>query len=54
MSPAGVGLENDCTVETQQQLITADTPSLQRGSPTPPNPQLSDIKELGHWLKMGT
>jgi hypothetical protein len=31
MSPAGIGLENDCAGEDQQQLQTTDPPSRQRG-----------------------
>jgi hypothetical protein len=31
MSPAGLGPENDCAGEDQQQLYTTDTPSRQRG-----------------------
>jgi hypothetical protein len=42
MSPAGLGPENDCSVEGQQQLQTTDPSSRQRGRPTSINPQLSD------------
>jgi hypothetical protein len=46
-SPRGLGPENDCAGEHQQQLQTGDPFSCQRGRPTSTNPQLSDsIKNL--------
>jgi hypothetical protein len=42
MSPEGLGPENDCAGEDQQQLETADPSSRQRERPTSTNPQLSD------------
>jgi hypothetical protein len=40
--PAGLGRENDCAGEDQQQLQTTDPASRQRGRPTSTNAQLSD------------
>jgi hypothetical protein len=42
MNPAGLGSENDCAGEGQQQLHTTDPSSGHRGRPTSTNPQLSD------------
>jgi hypothetical protein len=42
LSPAGLGPENDCAGEDQQQLQTTDPPSRQRGRPTTRNLQLSN------------
>jgi hypothetical protein len=41
-SPTGLGPENDCAGEGQQQLHTADPSSRQRGRTKSTNPQLSD------------
>jgi hypothetical protein len=41
-SPMGLGPENDCAGEGQQQLQTADPSSHQRERLTLTNPQLSD------------
>jgi hypothetical protein len=41
-SPKGLGPENDCADEGQQQLQTTDPSSRQRERPTSTNPQLSD------------
>jgi hypothetical protein len=42
LSPTGLGPENDCAGEAQQQLQTTDPSSCQRESPTSTNPQPSD------------
>jgi hypothetical protein len=42
MSPTGLGPENDCAGEDQQQLKITDPSSRQRGRPKSTNPQLSD------------
>jgi hypothetical protein len=42
MSPAGLGPENDCAGEAQQQLYMADPSSRQTERPTSTNQQLSD------------
>jgi hypothetical protein len=41
-SPTGLGPENDCAGENQQQLETTDPSSRQREHRTTANPQLSD------------
>jgi hypothetical protein len=41
-SPMGLGHENDCAGESQQQLYTTDPFSRQRERPTSTNPQLSE------------
>jgi hypothetical protein len=41
-SPTGLGPENDCAGEGQQQLYTTDPSSRQRERPKSTNPQLSD------------
>jgi hypothetical protein len=41
-SPTGLGPENDCAGEDQQQLQTTHPSSRQRERPTSTNPQLSD------------
>jgi hypothetical protein len=41
-SPKGLGPENLCAGEDQQQLQTTDPPSTQRGRPTSTNTQLPD------------
>jgi hypothetical protein len=41
-SPTGLGPENDCAGEDQQQLHTTDPSSRQRERPTSTNPQMSD------------
>jgi hypothetical protein len=41
-SPTGLGPENDCAGEGQQQLQTTESSSRQREGPTSTNPQLSD------------
>jgi hypothetical protein len=41
-SPTGLGPENDCAGEDQQQLKTTDPSSRQRERPTSTNTQLSD------------
>jgi hypothetical protein len=41
-SPKGLGPDNDCAGEDQQQLQTTDPSSRQRERPTSTNPQLSD------------
>jgi hypothetical protein len=40
--PKGLGPENDCAGEVQQELYTTDPPSRQRERPKSTNPQLSD------------
>jgi hypothetical protein len=40
-SPMGLGPENDCAGEGQQELLTTDPASRQRGRPKSTNPQLS-------------
>jgi hypothetical protein len=42
VSSTGLGPENDCAGEVQQQLYTTDSSSRQRERPTSRNPQLSD------------
>jgi hypothetical protein len=42
MSPAGLGPENYCVYDGQQQLETTDPSSRQIGRPVSTNPQLSD------------
>jgi hypothetical protein len=41
-SPMGLEPENDCDGEGQQELLTTDPASRQRGRPKTTNPQLSD------------
>jgi hypothetical protein len=41
-SHTGLGSENDCVSEGQQQFYTTDPSSRQRKRPTSTNPQLSD------------
>jgi hypothetical protein len=54
VSPAVLGLENDCAGEDQQQLQPADPPYRQQGQPILTSPQLfeSNIYLIfGHrWL----
>jgi hypothetical protein len=44
-SPPGLGPENDCTAEGQQQLQMTDPASRQRKCPTLTNPQLSECNK---------
>jgi hypothetical protein len=37
--PMGLGLENDCAGEGQQELLMTDPASRQRGRPKSTNPQ---------------
>jgi hypothetical protein len=44
-SPKGLGPDNDCAGEGQQQLQTTDPSSRQRERPTSTNPQLSESNQ---------
>jgi hypothetical protein len=50
----GLGLENDCAGEGQQQLYRTHVSYRQRERPTSTNPQVSDSKTSGRKPKMGT
>jgi hypothetical protein len=44
MSPAGLGSENECAGEDQQQFYTTDPSPCQRGRPISTNPELTVIE----------
>jgi hypothetical protein len=44
-SPNGIGPDNDCAGEAQQQLQTTDPSTRQRERPTSTNPQLSESNQ---------
>jgi hypothetical protein len=52
-SPKGLGPDDDCAGEGQQQLQTTDASSRQRERPTSTNPQLSasnqDLPQAPDW-----